>query len=226
MEDERVAQTSYWRKHSQQPTYESMMLDSRAQELDQYDRPEVSDLPPASVPSLEWRACQVLRALGSVKDKAVLELGAGIGRFTGELAQQAAHVTANDFMPSLVEQNRKTNDHQGNITFVTQDATTLNYDELSVDVVFSNWLLMYLSDEEMEKLLHKILRWVRSCKIDVTDDLRVFARAWAVERWRCVFLPGIVLSSCRGLEALRESNTLSRRRLVLCNAGSCFVQER
>jgi hypothetical protein len=30
----------------------------------------------------------------------------------------------------------------------------------SYDVVFSNWLLMYLSDEEVEALAVKILGWV------------------------------------------------------------------
>ena len=36
----------------------------------------------------------------------VLELGAGIGRFTGLLAATAAHVHAVDFMPNLIEEAR------------------------------------------------------------------------------------------------------------------------
>jgi len=31
----------------------------------------------------------------------------------------------------------------------------------SYDVVFSNWLLMYLSDGEVQQLAAKILSWVR-----------------------------------------------------------------
>jgi hypothetical protein len=33
----------------------------------------------------------------------------------------------------------------------------------SYDVVFSNWLLMYLSDEEVEALAVKALSWVSEC---------------------------------------------------------------
>lgn len=45
---------------------------------------------------------QVLTTLGDVSGCRVLELGAGIGRFTGDLAQQAAHVTAVDFMEASI----------------------------------------------------------------------------------------------------------------------------
>lgn len=31
----------------------------------------------------------------------------------------------------------------------------------SYDVIFSNWLLMYLSDEELEKLAMNMLQWLR-----------------------------------------------------------------
>ena len=47
---------------------------------------------------------QVLGMLGSVAGKRVVELGAGIGRFTGELARGAANVLAIDFMENLIQQ--------------------------------------------------------------------------------------------------------------------------
>jgi hypothetical protein len=40
-QDERNAQKSYWLEHSSQPTVEAMMLDSKAAEIDQLERPEV-----------------------------------------------------------------------------------------------------------------------------------------------------------------------------------------
>lgn len=42
--------------------------------------------------------------LGPVNGARVVELGAGIGRFTGELARTAGHVLAVDFMEGLIEQ--------------------------------------------------------------------------------------------------------------------------
>jgi ubiquinone/menaquinone biosynthesis C-methylase UbiE len=46
---------------------------------------------------------QVLSVLPSYKGKSVLELGAGIGRFTGELAKEAGHVLALDFIESVIK---------------------------------------------------------------------------------------------------------------------------
>lgn len=46
---------------------------------------------------------QVLAILPSYAGKTVLELGAGIGRFTGELAKEAGHVIALDFIDSVIK---------------------------------------------------------------------------------------------------------------------------
>ena len=40
-ERERTAQKTYWKDHSQNPSIETMMLDTRATALDAADRPEV-----------------------------------------------------------------------------------------------------------------------------------------------------------------------------------------
>lgn len=68
---------------------------------------------------------QVLGMLGSVAGKRVVELGAGIGRFTGELARNAAHVLAVDFMENLIAQNREDNAHCSNVEWRQADATQL-----------------------------------------------------------------------------------------------------
>lgn len=46
---------------------------------------------------------QILSLLPSYEGKSVLELGAGIGRFTGELAKTAGHVLAMDFIESVIK---------------------------------------------------------------------------------------------------------------------------
>ncbi len=50
--------------------------------------------------------------LGSVAGKRVVELGAGIGRFTGALAATAKSVLAIDFMDNLIQENRKSHGHR------------------------------------------------------------------------------------------------------------------
>jgi len=144
-EVERKVQKSYWEEHSKDLTVESMMLDSRAADLDKEERPEILSLLP------------------SYKGKSVLELGAGIGRFTGDLAKEAGHILALDFIESVIKKNESINGHNKNITFMCADVTSpdLKIEDNSFDLIFSNWLLMYLSDEEVEKLVGKMVKWLK-----------------------------------------------------------------
>ncbi|KAL2077281.1 hypothetical protein ACEWY4_026785 [Coilia grayii] len=135
--------TEFWKKHSQEATVEEMMLDSNAQELTEHELPEILSLLP------------------TVVDKDVLELGAGIGRYTCHLIGKAHHVTAVDFMEKFVEKNRENNKHLGNADFLQADVTQLNFPQKSFDLIFSNWLMMYLSDEELTVLAEKMLAWLR-----------------------------------------------------------------
>lgn len=131
----------YWEHFT--PSLESMMLDPRAQVLNREENSEI------------------LSHLPDVSGKTVIELGAGIGRFTDKLAARSGHVTAVDFMESYVEQNRTRNGHLDNVSFLHGDVMKLELPERGVDVVFSNWLYMYLNDAECLKLFGKILGWLR-----------------------------------------------------------------
>ena len=118
-----------------------------------------------------------------------MELGAGIGRFTGELAKKAGQLIALDFIESVIKkvtavakdnwlkkkmrfffffcgaylsilfpilslQNESTNGHYKNVKFLCADVTSpdLQFPEGSLDLIFSNWLLMYLSDKEVNNI--------------------------------------------------------------------------
>ncbi|XP_019153702.1 PREDICTED: phosphomethylethanolamine N-methyltransferase-like [Ipomoea nil] len=143
--EEREVQKSYWIEHSSELTVEAMMLDSKAADLDKEERPEVLSMLPA------------------YEGKSVLELGAGIGRFTGELAQKAGQVIAMDFIESVIKKNETINGHLGNIKFMCADVTSkdLNFSDESIDLIFSNWLLMYLSDQEVESLAERMVKWLK-----------------------------------------------------------------
>ncbi|KAJ7970272.1 Phosphoethanolamine N-methyltransferase [Quillaja saponaria] len=142
---EREIQKNYWMEHSADLTVEAMMLDSKASDLDKEERPEVLSLLPP------------------YEGKSVLELGAGIGRFTGELAQKAGQVIALDFIESVVKKNESINGHYKNVKFMCADVTSpdLQISEGSVDLIFSNWLLMYLSDKEVENLAERMVKWLK-----------------------------------------------------------------
>ncbi|XP_075490561.1 phosphoethanolamine N-methyltransferase 1-like isoform X1 [Primulina tabacum] len=142
---EREVQKSYWIEHTADLTVESMMLDSKASDLDKEERPEVlSLLPPFD-------------------GKSVLELGAGIGRFTGEIAKRAGELVALDFIESAIKKNETINGNHKGVKFMCADVTSpdLKFPEGSLDLIFTNWLLMYLSDEEVEKLAERMIKWLK-----------------------------------------------------------------
>lgn len=139
----REVMSSYWHEHSKHQSVEEMMLDEDASKLSKIEHPEVLSLLP------------------SLKGKRVLELGAGIGRFTGDIAKTAKHVHAVDFMEAFITKNKEINGTRyANTSFEFADVMKLDIPEHSVDVIFSNWLLMYLSDAEIQVLAKKMLTWL------------------------------------------------------------------
>jgi len=139
----RHAMTEFWKEHSKDGSMEEMMLDSKAEELSKDELPEI------------------LSYLPDFKGKDVVELGAGIGRFTAEIAPKAKSVACVDFMEDFIDKNRKANHHFGNCEFVVADVTKLERPKESADLIFSNWLLMYLTDKEVEAFFSKMLSWLR-----------------------------------------------------------------
>ncbi|XP_078000176.1 uncharacterized protein LOC144452862 [Glandiceps talaboti] len=103
---------------------------------------------------------EILAELPPLKDKTVLELGAGIGRFTCALAKEAKHVTAVDLIERFTEENRVNNAHLGNIDFVTSDAASLEVSQ-KYDIVFSNFLLQYLDEEECRNVVLETISWLK-----------------------------------------------------------------
>uniref|UniRef100_H2ZS59 phosphoethanolamine N-methyltransferase n=1 Tax=Latimeria chalumnae TaxID=7897 RepID=H2ZS59_LATCH len=139
----RKAMKQFWEEHSKEASVEEMMLDSNAQAIAEEDRSEI------------------IAMLPCVEGKDVLELGAGIGRFSGQLAKKARRVTAVDFMKTFMEKNREVNKVYGNVTFLQADVTNLDLPPNSFDLIFSNWLFMYLTDKELVHFTNKLLQWLR-----------------------------------------------------------------
>ncbi|XP_075425983.1 uncharacterized protein LOC142465681 isoform X2 [Ascaphus truei] len=133
----------FWEEHSQNATVEEMMLDASARLISKEEKPEIISLLPC------------------IDGLSVLELGAGIGRFTGHIAKLASHVTAVDFMQNFIDKNREDNGYRGNITFVQADVTQLELPNQSFDFIFSNWLFMYLSDAELVSMTQRMLGWLK-----------------------------------------------------------------
>ncbi len=142
-DDDREKMKDYWKKHSKDCSIQEMMLDTNAEIISDKELPEI------------------LSVLPSYTDKSILELGAGIGRFTKVLAEKARKVIAVDFIKNFIEKNQELNEQMGNIEFVHGDATKLAYEPDQFDMIFTNWLLMYLTDAEIADLVEKSLNCLK-----------------------------------------------------------------
>ena len=130
----------YWAQ--QKPTIQGMLLNPNAEQIDREDQREI------------------LAALPDWHDLRVLELAAGIGRFTTSLAQGAKEVVAVDFTESFIEQNRVENQHNDYVTLLCNNVMELDFAPASFDLVFSNWLFMYLVDDDILTLSERMQHWL------------------------------------------------------------------
>lgn len=140
--EERNKMLNYWNKHSADCSIQEMMLDTNAETISDQELPEI------------------LSVLPDYTGYNILELGAGIGRFTNVIAKKAKKVIAVDFIEKFIEKNRKENSHLGNIEFGCADATKMNYNDNQFNMIFTNWLLMYFTDSEIESLVEKSLNYL------------------------------------------------------------------
>ncbi|TGG91286.1 methyltransferase domain-containing protein [Natronospirillum operosum] len=88
----------------------------------------------------------------------VLDLGAGIGRFTGRLAERAERVLALDLSADAIAENRQRHAARHNIDYRVADAVAEDLGAAQYDLVFSNWLFMYLDDADARQVLTHVLR--------------------------------------------------------------------
>lgn len=106
----------------------------------------------------------------------VLDLGAGIGRHVPHwvlshptprytkvfaLAVPSGHVVATDIVARFIAENSAMHSALGNITFLVSDANHLEFPPTSFDLIFANWLLMYLSDPELTLFATRLKDWIR-----------------------------------------------------------------
>ncbi|HVH44155.1 MAG TPA: methyltransferase domain-containing protein [Labilithrix sp.] len=155
MSDERVLHHAYWQKvpvNPEYPTSMSKMLlmddPAEAERDGQADTEEVLAL----VPTLP-------------KAARIIELAAGVGRFTPklvELAGPGGSVLAYDFVEDFCAQNRAQCRALGlsNVDVRAEDVLVATFPS-DVDLVFASWIFMYLANAEVDAVLAKIATALR-----------------------------------------------------------------
>jgi phosphoethanolamine N-methyltransferase len=110
-----------------------MMLDNDAAKIDLLDQNEVLSYLPEVKSSFN-----------------VLELGCGIGRLTTRFLTDHPVKTlhSTDFMQTYVDANLEAHKQHTNFTCACEDATKQDFGSSEYEMIFTNWLFMYLSETE------------------------------------------------------------------------------
>ena len=135
----RINSLIHWQK--QDASIFGMMLNPEAEELHHHETQ------------------QIIGCLPNLSGKKVLELAAGIGRFTTYFASQANLVVATDFNPNFIDKNKEVNSNVSNIVYQCKNVIDLSFEAETFDFVFINWLLMYLEDQEVKQIIDNIYQW-------------------------------------------------------------------
>ncbi len=119
----------------------------------------------------------LLRLIGDVRDKDVLDLGCGNGYLSRRLARNGARVTAVDSSQRMIENARKHDPHDElGIKYILSSAGSLDsIKENSFDLVFANMSLMDIEDaegavSEVGRVLRKGGRFVASISHPCFDN--------------------------------------------------------
>lgn len=117
-----------------------------------------------------------------------LELGAGIGRFTPHLFPYTRKLVAVDLIETYIKENQSKHSMSSRPEdeFLCMDALHLSYPAQSIDVVFWNWLLMYLSDAEVVAFICRAAIWLKPggyifCRESCGKPSNAAKRGWALE---------------------------------------------
>lgn len=106
---------------------------------------------------------EVLSLLPPYEGKSVLQIGAGIGPLTGELAKKAGQVLAVDFTGSLTNKSESISANHPNVKFISADVTSpsLDISPESFDLILANSFLVHLSDDEVGNMVQSIVKWLK-----------------------------------------------------------------
>jgi len=122
------------------------------------------------------RVANVMRFMGEVDGRRVLDLGCGVGFFGGEAARRGAWVAGLDFSGTALE---ICHERLPQLGLVRADATRVPFRSASFDVVLVNDIIEHLAEDlgrAMMQEVHRVLRPGGRLVLDTDNDAFLFHR--------------------------------------------------
>jgi len=122
------------------------------------------------------RVKNVMRFMGDVKGRRVLDLGCGVGFFGGEAAKRGAWVAGLDFSGTALE---ICHERLPQLGLVRADATRVPFRSASFDVVLVNDIIEHLAEDLGRAMMQEVSRVLRPggrLVLDTDNDAFLFHR--------------------------------------------------
>lgn len=69
-------------------------------------------------------------------------------------------MVASDIVASFIDENKRRHSEFPHVSFIVSDANDLRFPHNSFDLIFANWLLMYLNDEQLDQFAERLYEWL------------------------------------------------------------------
>lgn len=139
--------------------------DSRSKKLKEVPYESIANLeenPELLKLKIELEQKKIMPLLQLTKDKTILDLGAGVGQWTFRFSPLVKKVVAVEYAAGLADIGRQeaVRRKESNVEFVTSAAEDYCAPE-PFDVVFISGLFVYLSNEQADRLIARLLSFVK-----------------------------------------------------------------
>ncbi|MDM8558238.1 methyltransferase domain-containing protein [Candidatus Parabeggiatoa sp. HSG14] len=95
----------------------------------------------------------------------IVDVASGIGRFINYFSAHFDSVIQIDFSEGNINKAKESHKHLTHVEYLAQNIMLTSFNNGEIDLIFGNWILQYLEDQEVEILLGKIHNWLKKGSI-------------------------------------------------------------
>ena len=90
----------------------------------------------------------------------IVDLASGIGRFLKYFSSNFKHVVEVDFVKENIRKAEEFNQDINNAEYLVDDVKNITFAPNTINLVFGNWILQYIDDDEIVAFLSRLVSWL------------------------------------------------------------------